>query len=287
MESISLQEFVLRNKRLIDAALGERLPASDLEPRLVHEAMRYAVMSNGKRVRPLFSLAVAELAGAPTDQVIDAACAIEFAHTASLILDDLPCMDDAQMRRGRLCTHLKYDKATALLAAMGLLAEAFALIAQNARKLQVDAAAPVLLLAEAIGTRGLIYGQHIDLQLTGKQASIEQLEIVHDHKAGALFQAAMQIPANLLGMPAAETAVLQCYAKQIGLVFQIIDDMLDATGSAEDVDKVTFAGTIGMGPARERVEQLIQEVALTLEPLGERAALLRQLADHVHARIAQ
>lgn len=287
MASIDISDYIQRHKTLVDDALDARLPRATVEPRRIHEAMRYATLSGGKRLRPIFALAMAGLAERDPDDVLDTACAVELIHTASLILDDLPCMDDAQDRRGRPCTHLAFDKATALLATMGLLAQAFHLVARNAARVNPGAAAEaVSMLAGVVGTNGLVYGQHLDLALTGCPAGAEELLPIHGLKAGALFLASVQIPARLLDMDGAQTAAVSDYARALGLAFQIIDDLHDAGHPREDAGKTTYAQHLGFDGASERARNLLAEAEAALAPLGEGAAPLRLMAEYLRGPVA-
>jgi len=284
MTETELGCYLKERKALVEQALNACLPPAHTEPRLVHEAMRYATLSGGKRLRPIFTLAIGELGQAPADAFLDTACAIELAHTASLILDDLPCMDNAALRRGVPCTHVQFDKATALLTTVSLLALAFELTAKNAAAWAPSSAAAVGLLARAVGTSGLVYGQHLDLCLTGQNPPIEALERVHHLKAGALFLAAIRIPALLLGLADADMQRLEQFGKNVGLAFQITDDLLDEEKTAEDAGKSTFATHLGREGAQAEVKQLIAQAIAALEPLGAPAEPLRCLAAFVGAR---
>jgi farnesyl diphosphate synthase len=277
-----LPGYLKQRKALVDRALDERLPGEDIEPRRVHAAMRAAVLNGGKRLRPVCSMAVAELAGAAPESVLDAACAVELAHAASLILDDLPCMDDAQTRRGRPCTHLQFDEATAILASMGLLGLAFELAARNA-----SAGASTLAISElarAIGTRGLVYGQHLDLSFGTRKPTLDEIERMHHLKAGALFLAALRLPGLVLGIPEALRAALDVYGRNVGLAFQITDDLLDEKHPGEDEGKSTMVTHLGAECAAVRVDELIAGAITALEPFGERGEPLRQLAAYVRIR---
>lgn len=282
MPPTELDNLLAEHKVCIDAALDERLPLAELEPCTVHEAMRYATLDGGKRLRPTLALLVCEMAGAPADRIIDAACGIELLHTASLILDDLPSMDNAATRRGRPCVHVHFDEATALLAAMGLVALSFDLITRSGRGEPVVQA--VRELSRVMGTKGIVHGQHTDLVLSGAPATVEELEALCNHKAAALFLAAIRIPALILDIPAEETHALIEFGRCLGLSFQITDDLLDAAKSSEDVGKTTYATHLGVDDARKRVKQLIQMAVAALEPLGGRAAPLRTLAEYVESR---
>jgi geranylgeranyl pyrophosphate synthase len=286
MAALDLAEYLIRQRERIDRAIDTRLPGLDEEPRPVHEAMRHALFPGGKRLRPIFALAVCDLAEQPAEAVLDAACAVELVHTASLILDDLPCMDDAQSRRGMPCTHIRYGKATALLASMALLSRAFALTAANAAATRPGAVAEaVSLLADAVGTRGLVYGQHLDLSLTGITPTMDALVRVHELKAGALFLASVQIPACLLDLPERSRTALYAYARAVGLAFQIIDDLHDARSPHEDAGKTTFATHLGVPGAGDRAHALISEAVDALSAAGAGAEPLRMLAEHLRLRI--
>ncbi len=286
MMSSRMEEYLGERRRLVDAALEDRLASADAEPAKVHEAMRYAVLGGGKRLRPIFAMAVAELGGYASTSVLDAACGIEFAHTASLILDDLPCMDDADRRRGKPCLHLAFEEATAILASVALLSKAFRHTAKcaEAAGCHGEAAKVTALLSEAIGTSGLVHGQHLDLAYTGGAPSPEELVRVHHYKAGALFVASVRIPAVLTGMSAADTGALERFAADLGLAFQMTDDLLDAKRPGEDAEKATFITHYGEAGARDKAHALLDEAVGALDGFGEAAETLRQLAGYVRTR---
>lgn len=284
---MDLRIYLAERKAAVDAALDARLPAGDIDPRAIHEAMRYAVLGPGKRLRPIFALAVTELSDVSPENLLDAACAIEYAHAASLILDDLPCMDDAVERRGRRCLHVAVGEATALLSAMALLSSAFELAARNAAAYGGAALTAQVtgLLSDAVGTKGLIYGQHLDLHYTGQSTSLDTLECIHHLKAGALFHAAVAIPARILGMAEPDVVLLEHYARNVGLAFQITDDILDAEIPSEDAGKSTFTTHLGQAGARAKVHALIDEAVRATACFGDRAEPLRLLATFVSARV--
>ena len=286
MNSAELEGYLGARRATVNAALDLRLPPEDSAPERVHAAMRYAVLGSGKRLRPILALAVAELAGKPASSVLDAACAVEFVHTASLILDDLPCMDDSQVRRGRRCTHLAFEEATALLAVMSLLSGAFELVAKNAggSEAGLPAEVAVAMLSEAVGTNGLVHGQYLDLSSTGGRPGIGHVERIHELKAGVLFLAAVRIPAALAGLPREGAEALVRFAGSTGLAFQITDDLLDAEEPAEDAGKATFATHLGRSGAEARVSVLIDDAIAALDIFGDRAAALRQMAEYVRTR---
>ena len=284
----ALVQYIRPRKALVDEALDLHLPAADAEPQQVHAAMRHAVLAGGKRLRPILAIAVSEVAGAAPDHVLRSACALECVHAASLILDDLPCMDNAVARRGLPCTHVQYGEATALLSVMGLIALAFDLVASDAA--QQHAPNAVRQLAAAIGTAGLVRGQHGDLRATGPGIpSLTSVEAAHRHKTGALFLAAVQIPASLVGMADADALALETYARNIGLAFQIADDVRDSTVrdstvrniASEDADKCTFVTHLGVEGARDKTGELLADALRALDGFGPRAEPLRLLAHYV------
>lgn len=280
------------------------LPAEDERPESVHRAMRYAALGAGKRVRPVLTLAVVEMFGGGDDDeaVVDVACAVELVHASSLVLDDLPSMDDAELRRGRPTVHRAFGEATAILAAFGLLNLAFQRLADAAQRLALSRYAPEDLvhhLADAIGTAGLIGGQTLDLESTpadlppydGGHGALERLEYVHSHKTGALFLAAGELGAMAADARRRDLESVGRYAKNLGLAFQIEDDLLDALATPEetgkdvrkDTGKTTFVSLLGVDGARALADELLAFAIDSLEPLGRRADPLRALAEFVAA----
>jgi len=275
----------------MEAVLAALLPSPEIAPQRLHQAMRYAVLGGGKRVRPLLAFAAAEITAADSSRVEIAAAATELIHAYSLVHDDLPCMDDDQLRRGKPTCHVEFDEATALLVGDALQTQAFQLLAQReladhpATQLEM-----VKTLALASGSRGMAGGQAIDLDSVGKALSVPELEFMHIHKTGALIRAAIRLGA-LCGRPLdeRESAALEHYAKCIGLAFQVVDDILDAEattatlGKTADKDveqnKPTYVTLLGVPQARALAADLHEEALGALEAFGERAARLGQLAD--------
>ncbi len=284
MASFDLTTYIQEHKAFLDSQLDRVLPGEDCEPRDVSAAMRYGTLGGGKRLRPLMSLVVAQVGGFEHTAVVDAACAVELIHAASLILDDLPSMDNAQSRRGQPCTHVMYGESTAILAAMDLIAIAYRLAAENAERLRRPVAPVIAQLSNAIGHEGIVRGQHADLALGGKQPSLEQLTEIYAHKAAALFLAAVRIPATLLAIEPPKLRALEEYARNLGLAFQITDDFLDAGHAPEDVGRSTFVTHLGRAGARAKVEELVANANAALEALGSEAAVLRALAEYVGTR---
>lgn len=283
---LDLSEYLSTRKDLVEKALEERLPPTDKEPKRVHEAMRYATLGGGKRLRPIVALAVADIAGTAPQDVLDAACAVEFVHAASLILDDLPAMDDAPHRRGKPCTHHKFGEATSILAAFGLISSAFHLVTRNAECLcGTDATAEVVqILSEVLGTEGIIHGQHIDLTMADLNPSLEELEQIYVQKASALFLASIAIPGRLAGLSDEDVKRLEQYALSLGLAFQITDDLIDAGAPDENEAKATFSTHLGVDGAKAKARGLIEEAVGYLSSFDERAEPLRLLAAYVGTR---
>ncbi len=257
----------------------------------VREAMRYTLLAPSKQVRAVLTLLAADLAG-NRGRALTAAAAVEVVHAASLILDDLPSMDDAPLRRGQPSNHRRFGEATAILAAFGLLNEAFAAIART-----YDpplASRLTTLLADAVGSDGLIAGQVEDLLSTDRDIGFETLERIHRRKTGALFSAAATAGALTAGAGPDTIAALAAYAKNLGLAFQIVDDLLDVTGSPEetgkavraDAKKTTFVSFSGVDGARELAGELCQTADAALAPFGRHADRLRELSAFVVARRA-
>lgn len=278
MTDVEFQVYLTERRAQVDAALAACLPSECHEPKTVHAAMRYAISGGGKRLRPILSLAVGDLMGVLPERAMPGACAVELVHTASLILDDLPCMDNAPDRRGKPCVHIAFGEATALLSVMGLVALAFDLAAR--------AGEPGVsrVLAHAMGTSGLVAGQQADLALTGQGMPIDAIEQMHSRKSGALFVAAVSAPAILAHADESDTEAVCAYARNLGLAFQITDDLLDAGAGYEDAGKNTFVSQLGAGGARNRVGELTVAATAALERWGVRAEPLRMMAGYVGAR---
>jgi len=280
----------------MEAVLARLLPAARLAPARLHEAMRYAVLEGGKRVRPLLTFAAGEVAGASAERLEVAAAAVELVHAYSLAHDDLPCMDDDVLRRGKPTVHVEFDEATALLAGDALQSLAFQLLAEHALADEPRAQlGMVKLLAAAAGSRGMAGGQQIDLAATGKALSVLELEAMHIHKTGALIRAAVLLGAACGGAPDATLRErLDQYAKSVGLAFQVVDDVLDAEASSATLGKTagkdsragkpTYVSVMGLARARELAQELRHNAHEALSPLGAGARRLRELADFIVLR---
>ena len=280
-----------RIERLLDACL----PAAETEPRSLHEAMRYATLGGGKRMRPLLCYATAETLGLAPDAVDDPACAVELIHAFSLIHDDLPAMDDDDLRRGRPTTHVAFDVATAILAGDALQTLAFRMLAGDSSDNAPARLAMVRMLADAGGSLGMTGGQAFDLESEHKQLDLAQLESMHQRKTGCLIRASVR--AACLAAPDADEAAcaaLDRFAALIGLTFQIRDDLLDVEGDTTVLGKTrgadiargksTFPALLGLQAATERCAAMHAEALRALEPFGAAAEPLRWIADYILQR---
>jgi farnesyl diphosphate synthase len=276
----------------VDVALGKHLPGPESMPARLHEAMRYAALGGGKRVRPLLAFAAGELTCAAPEKLEITACAIEMIHTYSLVHDDLPSMDNDALRRGRPTCHIEFDEATALLVGDSLQTSAFELLSSQSISSPERQLEMIALLAHASGSRGMAGGQAIDLSSVGKTLNQPELELMHALKTGALIRAAVLLGA-LTGeaLSAAERQNLDRFAKRIGLLFQVVDDILDCTASTatlgktagkdEAADKPTYVSLLGLEAARSYANELRSDALDALTIFGQRAARLTQLADFI------
>jgi geranylgeranyl pyrophosphate synthase len=276
----------------MEQALASRLPGADEVPKRLHEAMRYSVLGGGKRIRPALVFATGRTLGLADDQVEAAACAIELVHVYSLVHDDLPAMDDDDLRRGRPTCHKAYDEATAVLVGDALQPLAFQLLARDP-KLPPDPAIRLKLidlLAEASGTFGMAGGQAIDLGVQGQEIGIAEVEQMHARKTGALIKVSVMMAAACVPtLSVALTANLDHFATAIGLAFQIQDDLLDvlgdpstlgkATGADSARAKPTFPAVIGVEASQQRMHKLHAEALAALAPFEAAADPLRLLAQ--------
>jgi farnesyl diphosphate synthase len=296
MDAADFQSWAAARQSRIESLLDKVLPGSKIVPERLHDAMRYAVLGAGKRVRPLLAFAGGELADADIERVALAGAAVELIHAYSLVHDDMPCMDDDVLRRGKPTVHVEYDEPTALLVGDALQSLAFQLLGEyRLAEHSVDQLHMVKLLATASGSRGMAGGQAIDLDSVGKKLSVPELELMHIHKTGALIRASVLLGAHCgFGLGESELANLDNFAKLIGLAFQVVDDVLDAeaptatlgktAGKDADRNKPTYVSALGLTQSREFAEQLRHDALKALDGFGEQALRLRQLADFIVLR---
>ncbi len=280
----------------VENGLASYLPAVTEVPARLHDAMRYAALGGGKRVRPLLAFAAGQLFDADSEALTRAAAAVELIHAYSLVHDDMPCMDDDALRRGKPTVHVEYDEATALLVGDALQAQAFLVLAEGegdaARKLDM-----IRLLARAAGSAGMCGGQAIDLASVGLTLSLAELEQMHRLKTGALLRASVLLGA-LSGKALAESEIsaLDAYADAIGLAFQVVDDVLDTTADSATLGKTagkdaadnkpTYVSILGLEQSRNLTEKLRNDAHRALVPFGDKARRLRELADLIVQRKA-
>ncbi|MBF0626095.1 MAG: polyprenyl synthetase family protein [Magnetococcales bacterium] len=292
---MDLTSYLTRQRELVEATLDRLVPPATKPPARLHAAMRYSLLGGGKRLRPILVLAAAEAVGGAADPALPFACAMECIHTYSLIHDDLPAMDDDDLRRGRATCHKQFDEATAILAGDALLTLAFELAVRP-----VEGARPgvtlelITLLAQAAGSAGMVGGQMLDLDAEERAVDLVELQNIHIHKTGALIRAACVAGGQLGGGDAEQIRALKRYGEAIGLSFQITDDILDEvgdarvmgknTGSDRKKSKATYPFLMGLTRAREEAERLTEAALGFLEPFPAGAEPLRALARFILSR---
>ena len=292
MTDLQLSAWMRQRQAETEAALERLLPDPRIAPQRLHDAMRYAALGGGKRVRPMLVYAAGELAGADARALDHAACAVEMIHAYSLVHDDMPCMDDDVLRRGKPTVHVEYDEATALLVGDALQTQAFLVLAEpglleDSRR-QIEA---IQLLARASGSRGMAGGQAIDLASVGQTLDRESLEVMHLHKTGALIRASVQLGALCGDVPPDALQALDRFGKSIGLLFQVVDDILDAEADTTTLGKTagkdaannkpTYVTLLGASEAKRLPADLRADAHASLAMFGERARRLAQLTDYI------
>jgi len=289
-----LKRYLAERQTQVEAALDQSIAV--VYPEKIYEAMRYSLLAGGKRLRPTLCLATCELMGGTIDMAMPTACALEMIHTMSLIHDDLPAMDNDDYRRGKLTNHKVYGEDIAILAGDGLLAYSFEFIAAQTRQVPADRVLQVIArLGRAVGAAGLVGGQVVDLDSEGNpDVTLETLDFIHRHKTGALLEACVVSGAILAGAAADDLQRLTQYAQNIGLAFQIVDDVLDVTATQEQLgktagkdlqaQKATYPSIWGIEESKRQANQLIDEAKAALSPYGEAALPLQSIADFITAR---
>ncbi|MBM5815584.1 MAG: farnesyl diphosphate synthase [Cyanobacteriota bacterium] len=291
--SFDFGAYLRASRERIETALEASLGPE--EPETLREAMRYSLLAGGKRLRPILCLAACELAGGAAEEALPTAVALEMVHTMSLIHDDLPAMDNDDLRRGRPTSHKMFGEAMAILAGDALLTRAFEMVARRSPDVSPERLLAVVgELSLASGAPGLVGGQVVDLESEGKDVDLTTLEYIHLHKTGALLRACVVCGALVGGASAELLEALRVYARGIGLAFQIIDDILDVTASSEvlgktagkdlTADKTTYPKLLGLEESRQRADALVGEAKGALAPWSERAQPLLALADYITSR---
>ena len=295
---MDIKAYLARKKDIIDKTLEKLVPPAKTFPPVIHEAMRYSLFAGGKRVRPVLAIAAAEAVGATTADLLPVAGALELIHTYSLIHDDLPAMDDDDLRRGRPTCHKAYGEAVAILAGDGLLTMAFEVLSDPRRMKAIPARALVQIIRElsvASGVFGMVGGQVVDIQSENKEIDFPTLEYIHTHKTGALIRASVRVGALYAKAGKRQFAALTRYGEMVGLAFQIVDDILDVTGKQEELGKdigsdlekgkKTFPSFLGLEESRRRAEEVVGEALDALKGFGRKADPLRELAKYIINRV--
>ena len=295
--SNALKEYLVSAQNRVEQALDARLPSENILPKKLHDAMRYSTLDGGKRMRPMLTYATGKALGLAEDLLDGPACAVEMIHVYSLIHDDLPAMDDDDLRRGKPTSHIAYDEATAILTGDALQALAFETLA-NDPTIKVPAESRlnmITTLTKASGSQGMVGGQAIDLESVGTKLTLPELENMHIHKTGALIRASVNMAA--LAKPDLDPATakkLDHYAKCIGLSFQVKDDILDqesdtatlgkTQGKDQDNDKPTYPALLGLAGAKQKAQELHEQALESLSSFGPEADLLRDLSLYIIQR---
>jgi geranylgeranyl diphosphate synthase type II len=294
---MDLKAYLQERQDLVNRTLAVYLPQVRGPAFRVTEAMHYSLFAGGKRLRPILCLAGAEAVGGNVGEAMPVACALEMIHTYSLIHDDLPAMDDDNLRRGQPTCHKKFDEATAILAGDGLLTEAFRIVAEAVTKFpeqQKVLLEVIHLIAQAAGYQGMVGGQMLDLMAEGRKITHKELETIHRMKTGALLTAAVRSGGLVGGGNRQEVTLLTNFGEKFGLAFQITDDILDVEGDSLEMgkaagadakrQKATYPALLGPEKAKTWAQKIVDAAVADIEPLGERAAPLRELARYLLVR---
>jgi len=291
---LDLSAYMTARREMVDRGLGRRLPSASTRPGLLHEAMRYSVLGGGKRIRPTLCLAACEAVGGEVESAVAPALALEILHAYTLIHDDLPCMDDDDLRRGQPTSHIRFGEANALLAGDALLTLAFECVGERPAPPPYGPTQMVLELARAAGSRGVIAGQVEDLAHEGRPLDREELEFIHVHKTAALIRAAVRLGAIAGGARSRELEALTLYGGEVGVAFQIADDILNATGDVETIGKpvgtdvargkTTYVALYGIDASRQKAKALVDNAVAQLSacrrgPTEPLAALAHFITD--------
>ena len=290
-----LEEFIADSIWIVDESLDKLIPTADVEPQLLHEAIRWSLFAGGKRFRPALVFAVGQTFEAPMEKLLRTAAAVEMIHTYSLIHDDLPSMDNDDLRRGRETCHKKFGEATAILAGDVLETLAFQAVAEDEQLTAEMRISLVGELARAAGTPfGMVAGQHLDLEAEGKQISVEEINEIHGLKTGALITACGKAGVIIGGGTAAEIDAISKYASRVGLLFQITDDLLDVTQTTESLgktakkdiaaNKATYPSIYGIEGTADLAEKLYKDAVACLDPIDRPTELLDQIARYILER---
>lgn len=291
---MELKRYLIARQKEVDRALDRFLPKALVPPATIHKAMRYSLFAGGKRLRPILCLAAAKACGGRTSAALPLACAVECIHTYSLIHDDLPSMDNDDLRRGRATCHKVFGEGIAILAGDALLTIAFEIAARARIPARYDLRDIFREITTAAGSRKLIAGQVADLEAEGRRINRAQLRYIHENKTAALLTASVRLGAMAASASAKELAAITAFGRALGLAFQVIDDILDVTQTSEKLGKsagkdvaarkATYPAVIGLEKSRTEARRLTRQAHGALKSLGENAVVLRALADYLLAR---
>jgi geranylgeranyl diphosphate synthase, type II len=291
---MDLKAYLAARAAEVDAALDAFLPKAKEKPATIHAAMRYTIFAGGKRLRPILCLAAAEACGGDPEAAIPPACAVEVLHTYSLVHDDLPCMDDDDLRRGRPTCHKVYGEGMAVLTGDALLTEAFLMLAQTQPAKRYPVGSYVAELALTGGSTKLIGGQVMDLEGEGNKLTKAQLVKIHEAKTAALLTTSIRLGAMTANATDKQLEALSIFGRALGLAFQVIDDILDVTASTEvlgktagkdaAVEKATYPAILGLEKSRKEAAKLTKEAMDALLPFGKKAQRLREIAEYLLKR---
>lgn len=291
---VDIKKYWSARQSRFEKALHRALPAATVKPATIHQAMRYSLFAGGKRLRPILVIAAAETLGGRPDDAMPLACAVECIHTYSLIHDDLPCMDDDDLRRGKPTSHKVYGEGIAVLAGDALLTQAFELAAQVPGWKRYKTADVIKEIAQASGSKALIAGQVVDLECEGKKISAQELAYIHRCKTAALIASSLRLGAMSADATAAELKAITQFGQALGLAFQVIDDILDITQTSEQLgksagkdltaEKATYPAILGMDKAKKEATRLTDLARTSLKPLGKKAEILHAISDYMLKR---
>ncbi len=284
---MDLKRYIDVKRRIVEKAMDRYLPSEKTEPKTIHKAMRYSAFAGGKRLRPILAMTSFELVNGKGKSILPAACALEFIHTYSLIHDDLPCMDDDDLRRGKPTSHKVFGEGMAVLAGDALHALAFEILLKTKNPQVIEE------VVESIGTKGMIGGQVADLEAEGKKVKPAQVTYIHSHKTGALIKASVRVGALLGGADRRELNALSRYGEKIGLAFQITDDVLDVEGKEEivgkkigaDEKKATYPKVLGLEKSKKIAKDLAESAKKDLKIFSKKRIIFERLADYIVSRV--
>ena len=293
-QPMEIPSYLAARTKLVDRELNRHLPSESVKPHTIHKAMRYSIFAGGKRLRPVLTLAAAEACGGKIADALPAACAVECIHTYSLIHDDLPCMDNDDLRRGRPTNHRVFGDGIAVLAGDALLTVAFEILAKSKPAKRHPVAVQIADLAHASGSRWLVGGQVADLEGEGRKLGGDDLKYIHRCKTAALLTTSIRLGAKSANATPAQLKSLTTFGQSVGLAFQVIDDILDVTQPTEKLgksagkdvaaQKATYPAVFGLEKSRAEAKRLTRTAHAALKPFGKNADTLRALADYLLAR---